>query len=160
MSVQDHGKSSIKLEICMNRFSPVNFNNIFQIIFSGTRAVRHYITIIEQRIKKCQHILWDIPGVMSEAICSWSWWHHQLETFSALPALCAGNSPVIGEFPSHRPVRRSFDVIFDLRLKSGWFETPSRSLWRNCNTLRVLLENTAKQAHSSIMISHSHEHSS
>ena len=27
-----------------------------------------------------------------------SWWHHQMETFSALLALCAGNSPTTGEF--------------------------------------------------------------
>ena len=35
-------------------------------------------------------------------------------TFSALLAICAGNSPVTGEFPA-RPVTRSFDVFFDLR---------------------------------------------
>ena len=45
-----------------------------------------------------------------------SWWLHQMETFSALLAICAGNSPVTGEFPSQRPVTRSFDVFFDLRL--------------------------------------------
>ena len=28
----------------------------------------------------------------------------------------AGNSPVPGEFPTQRPVTRSFDVYFDLRL--------------------------------------------
>ena len=39
-----------------------------------------------------------------------------METFSALLALCAGNSPVPAEFPSQRPVTRSFDVFFDLRL--------------------------------------------
>ena len=44
------------------------------------------------------------------------WWRHQMETFSALPALCAGNSPVAGDFPSQRPVTRSFHVFFDLRL--------------------------------------------
>ena len=27
------------------------------------------------------------------------WWRQQMETFSALLVLCAGNSPVIGEFP-------------------------------------------------------------
>ena len=43
-------------------------------------------------------------------------WHHQMETFPVLLALCAGNSPVTGEFPSQRPVTRSFDVFFDLRL--------------------------------------------
>ena len=43
-------------------------------------------------------------------------WRHQIETFSALLALCAGNSSVTGEFPSQRPVTWSFDVFFDLRL--------------------------------------------
>ena len=40
-----------------------------------------------------------------------------METFSALLALCEGKSPVTGEIPSQRPVARSFDVFFDLRLK-------------------------------------------
>ena len=39
-----------------------------------------------------------------------------METFSALLAICAGNSPVTGELPAQRPVTRSFDVFFDLRL--------------------------------------------
>ena len=43
-------------------------------------------------------------------------WRHQMETLSALLALCAGNSPVSGEFPSQRPVTRSFGVFYDLRL--------------------------------------------
>ena len=67
------------------------------------------------------------------------WWRHQMETCSALLALCAGNSPVTGEFPPLRPVTRSFHVFFDLRLnkrlsKQSWggrFETPSCSLWRH-----------------------------
>ena len=41
-------------------------------------------------------------------------WNHQMDTFSALLALCAGNSPVCGEFPARRPVTLSFDVFFDL----------------------------------------------
>ena len=43
--------------------------------------------------------------------------------------------------PAQRPVTRSFDVFFDLRLNKRlskqpwgwWFETPSWSLWRQCN---------------------------
>ena len=46
------------------------------------------------------------------------WWRHQMETFSALLALCVGNSPITGEFPTQRPVTRSFDVFFALR--NGW----------------------------------------
>ena len=64
-----------------------------------------------------------------------------METFSALLAICAGNSPVSGEFPVQRPVMRSFDVFFDLRLNKWlskkswdwWFETLSCPLWRQCN---------------------------
>ena len=34
--------------------------------------------------------------------------------------LCAGNSPVNGEFPSQRPVTLRFDVSFDLAWRNGW----------------------------------------
>ena len=64
-----------------------------------------------------------------------------METFSALLAICAGNSQVPGEFPGQRPVVRNFDVFFDLRLNKrlikqswGWWsEKLSRPLWRHCN---------------------------
>ena len=73
------------------------------------------------------------------------WWRHQMETFSALLAFSAGNSPVTGEFPSQRPVTRSFDVLFDVCLNKRlskqswgwWFETLSRPLWRHCNEFRA-----------------------
>ena len=41
-------------------------------------------------------------------------------TFSALLAICAGNSRVTGEFTAQRPVTRSFDVFFELSLNNGW----------------------------------------
>ena len=73
--------------------------------------------------------------------CYKSWWRHQMETFSALLAICAGNSPFPGEFLAQRPVTRSFGVFFDLRLDKRWskqswgwwFETLSRPLWCHCN---------------------------
>ena len=48
--------------------------------------------------------------------------------------------PVTDEAPSQRPVTRSFDVFFDLRLnkrltkqsRRRWFKTPSRWWWRHC----------------------------
>ena len=43
-----------------------------------------------------------------------------METFSALLALCAGYLSVTGEFPTQRPVTRSFDVFFDLRWINVW----------------------------------------
>ena len=66
-------------------------------------------------------------------------WRHQMETFSALLAICAGNSPVPGEFPTQRPVTRSFGVFFDLRLNERsskqswgwWLDKLSCPLWRH-----------------------------
>ena len=47
--------------------------------------------------------------------------------FRVTDPLC-GNPPVTGEFPAQRPVTRSFDVIFDLRMNTqlskqswGWY---------------------------------------
>ena len=68
------------------------------------------------------------------------WWRHQMETFSASLDLCEGNPPVTGgTIPLQKPVMRSFDVFFGLRLikrlnkqsRRTWFETSS--LWRICN---------------------------
>ena len=64
-----------------------------------------------------------------------------METFPALLAICAGNSPVPGEFPTQRPATRSFDVFFDLHIikrlskhsLGWWFETLSPPLWRHRN---------------------------
>ena len=81
-----------------------------------------------------------VPSHEREGV-SMSWWRHQMETFSALLTICAGNSPVTGEFPTQRPVTRSFDVYFDLhpnkrlskQLWGWWFETQSSPLWRHRN---------------------------
>ena len=56
-----------------------------------------------------------------------------METISTLLAICAGNSPVSGEFPTQRPATRSFDFYFGLRPNKRlskqswgwWFETLS-----------------------------------
>ena len=85
-------------------------------------------------------------------LCINTWWRHQMETFSALLAICAGNSPVPGEFPTQRPVTRSFDVYFDLRSDKRlskqswgwWFETLSHSLWRHRNDIS---DNTTSRPH-------------
>ena len=79
--------------------------------------------------------------------CS-TWWRYEMETFSVLLALSAGNSPVTGGFPLQRPVTWSFDDYFDLRLnkrlckqsRRRWFETPSGSLWRHCNVYSISKE--------------------
>ena len=71
--------------------------------------------------------------------------HDDVMTFSVLLALCEGNPPVTGGFPSQSPVTWSFDVFFDLCLnkqlinqsRCRWFETPSCSLWRHCNAFLI-----------------------
>ena len=96
---------------------------------------------------------WETPPEYPPA-----WWRHQMETFSALLAIWAGNSPFPGEFPAQRPVTPCFDVFFDLRLikrlrkqsRGWWFETLSRPLWRHCNVfyvpeLQTLMEVTAQR---------------
>ena len=70
-----------------------------------------------------------------------AWWRHQMETSSMLLALCAGNSPVTGEFP-HKGQWRGvlmFSLICALNNRLSkqswcwWFETLLRPLWRHCN---------------------------
>ena len=76
-----------------------------------------------------------------------TWWRRQRKPFSALLALCAGNLPATGEYPSQMPVTGSFDIFFDLCLNKlsrkqsirQWLETPSRSLWCHGNYLHMLI---------------------
>ena len=49
------------------------------------------------------------------------WWRHQMEPFSAL--LC-GEITGPGEFPTQRPVTRSFDIVFNLRLNKRLSKQP------------------------------------
>ena len=91
---------------------------------------------------------WPAPTVslISDDVIKW-------KTFSALLALCAGNSPFTGEFPAQRPVTRSFDVFFDLRLNKWlskqwwgwWFETPLCPLWHHCNAVTCPVEVTTME---------------
>ena len=85
--------------------------------------------------------------------CHTAWRRYQMETVSALLAICAGNSPVPGELPAQRPVTRSFDVFFDLRLNKRlskqswrwWFETLSRPLWLHRNGIENILLHYIRQ---------------
>ena len=62
-------------------------------------------------IKHWLYLRWDQIKYMK--------WHDDVIKLKHFPllALCAGNSPVNGEFPSQRPVTWSFDVFFDLCLE-------------------------------------------
>ena len=105
-----------------------------------------YITFIARtdawRVSTCMctgHRVYIL--IREPVLVSRPWWRHQMEIFSALLTICAGNSPIPCEFPTQRPVTRSFDVYFDLhpnkRLSKHswgwWFETQSHPLWRHRN---------------------------
>ena len=47
-------------------------------------------------------------------------WRHQMKTFSVLLAICAWSSAVPGEFPTQRPVTRSFDVFLICTRINSW----------------------------------------
>ena len=49
-----------------------------------------------------------------------SWWRHQMETFSTLLAICAGNSPVPGEFPDKGQWRGAFMFSLIWVWINGW----------------------------------------
>ena len=93
-------------------------------IYKYTSIWRHCENITQSH--RPQHIMKELTlrvgyGVYSiRSKCSQSWWRHQMETFTASLAICAGNSPVPGEFPAQRPMTRSFDIFFDLRLNNDW----------------------------------------
>ena len=80
---------------------------------------------IVHKVLLCFVVLWFYYVFLVE------WWRHQMETFSALLAICARNSSVTDEFPAQRQVTRSFDVFFHLRFHKRfgkqswgwWFET-------------------------------------
>ena len=117
---------------------------------------RDYLTLGRKRLSHSQvpeqghndqgHVTWNMRWQLSkmwnlaywnglastERCMNCTWWRHQMETFSVLLVLCAGNSPVTGEFPSQRPEMWSFDTFSDLHLNKPlskhfwgwWFQTP------------------------------------
>ena len=121
--------------ICLNRIMITSemFNDINSDVNGKCHSPIHVTSLISAHL--------NMVGVTITP-----WWRHQMETFSVLLAICAGNSPVTDEFPTQRPVTRSFDVIFDLRLNKRlskqswgwWFETLSRSFWRHCKAQSML----------------------
>ena len=106
-------------------------------------AYRTYLLLLhkssyEIHTKEARKLLiWGIQYPVRWWSSNSTWWRHQMETFSALLALCEGNPPVTVGFPSQRPVMRSFDVLFEQWLGKQsirwWFEMPYCSLWCHCN---------------------------
>ena len=70
--------------VCWRTAASHYLNQCWRIINCGWK------TLTKEQFHKCSRY----PFV------KWfSWWRHQMETFSALLAICARNSPVPGEFP-------------------------------------------------------------
>ena len=61
-----------------------------------------------------------------------SWWRHQMETFSALLAICAGNSPVAGEFPAQSQWRGALMFSLICVWINGWVNNREAGDLRRC----------------------------
>ena len=129
--ITPHGTSQISSKLLVVPFKTTNAP------FLNYEKWRYYdghsVTIYVQWFKFQSKYTWQVVGlnpplqVLSRVgvsvICvQWSLspttlWRLQMETFFPVLALCVGNSQVTGEFPSQRPITRSFDVSFDLRLE-------------------------------------------
>ena len=96
-------------------------------------------------LRGCHAIQTHRQYIVYTNVAAMIWWRHQMATISALLAPCAGNSPATGEFPSQRPVTRSFDVLFDLR-PNGWLNNhDTGDLKRHRAHYDVTVMNISKQ---------------
>ena len=97
-------------------------------MFMNFKAIHGYVQITSQvNIISLFVSYWDLnqniiavylPQIKMSDLAPWrkadiiyTRWRHQMEIFSALLALCEGNSPVTGNFPSQRPVTLMFSLI-------------------------------------------------
>ena len=85
-------------------------------VMIGTLALKMLVKVITTTLVKISQDQRHILQGTTNQVWVPSWWRHQMETFFALLAFCAGNSPAAGEFPAQRPVTRNFKVFFDLCL--------------------------------------------
>ena len=108
---------------------PVICSHIFLLLKPSLYTYRHYSDVIMSAMAS------QITGVsiVCQTVCPGA--NEKKTSKHRITGLCEGNSPV----PSQRPVTRSFDVIFVLRLVEQTIETPviwdaiALSLWRYCN---------------------------
>ena len=122
---------------------------LLYIFWALTGSLRH-----GKRLKLCQTLRFadDVCGgsVTSSIVTSQAHilsWPTFLMMTSSNGNIFRITGPLCGEFtgpsevPTQRPVTWRFDVFLDLRLnkrlskqpRGWWFETPSWSLWRQCN---------------------------
>ena len=117
----------------------LQLNHVFIMLRIISRSLRRKANIYSQELEHCTKSM-SRMGTHDDVIK----WKH----FPRYCPLC-GNSPVTSEFPSQRPVTRSFDVFFHLHLNGRlskqswgcWFKTPLRPLWLH-NNVFLLTDNT------------------
>ena len=86
----------------------------FPVIFVCALFITRYFPLTTRKVHSMVCLKGEVWGVFGELHRLTPRWRHQMDAFSVLLAVCAGNSPVPGEFPAQETVTRSFDVFFDL----------------------------------------------
>ena len=112
-------------------------------LYSYANKLLYIISAHLPTISILQAVPWDSDLVVADVLMMTS----SNGNISVLLDICAGNSPVPGEFLAQRPVTRTFDVFFDLHLNRrlskqswGWgYEMLSCLLWRHCNVNSIIL---------------------
>ena len=146
-----HTKAAIKLAMfCIRRFKKKFLNKRLRIWIQISLKFAPAGPIDKSSL--VQISAWCRTGnkLLSElmlAYCNKPQWINMMTSsngniFRVTGPLC-GEFTGPGEFPTQRPVTRSFDVFFDLRLNKRlnkeswgwWFETLSRPFWRHRNEL-------------------------
>ena len=102
------------------------------------RSFEWTLDCLMQNLSRQRHCYWPFAQEKRR----WMMTSSNGNIFRVTGPLC-GEFAGPGDFPTQRPVTRSFDVFFDMRLNKRlskqtwgwWFETPSWSLRRQCNGL-------------------------
>ena len=158
--------SQIALEVVISTtFGAANDENVVKMMiflpFSFRELIRRYIHCGSRRVNNlimsifwvhqefwfnCDRAKFVVSALLLAIEMHFPWWRHQMETFSGhLPFVRGIHRPPVNS--PQRPVTRSFDVFFDLRLNEWlrkkswgwWFETPSRPLLRHSNICIVII---------------------
>ena len=125
MHVFDDEPTLVQLMLSVVRLSPLSVALLIEI----------NITLYAGSFLRCP----ILPAIT--LICCSTWWRHQIETYSALLALCEGKSPVTGKFPSQRPVTRICAWI------NGWVSNREAGYLRRYRThYNVTVMDTISQA--------------
>ena len=120
--IRIYRRSYIKLSLKMRFNNIVREDKCQHDLINIQRTIKHWIMTAvndhHNHVFGVTHTIYYQLLVLA-LVYTCAWWRHQIETYSALLALCVGNSPVTGEFPSQRPVTQSFD-FFICAWINGW----------------------------------------